>query len=87
MITVTNIWCALQHGKEIANPATWKNKQNTVNSLTSLLSIAVLLLKITGVEIPVSDQELLIIATGVATILGAVNSVITTISSSKVGIK
>jgi len=87
MTTIGDIWVAMRHGKEIANPATWKNRQNTINLLMSLAGVAVFLLKFAGLEFEITDEQLLIVATGIATILGGVNSIMTTASSSKIGLK
>jgi len=87
MTTIGNIWVALQKGKEIADPVTWKNRQNTINILTALLGVVLFILRFSGVDIKVTDEELLIIATGIATVLGAVNSILTTATTKKVGVK
>jgi len=87
MTTIGNIWVALQKGKEITNPAAWKNRQNTINILTALLGVALFILRFSGVDIKVTDEELLVIATGIATVLGAINSILTTATSTKIGIK
>lgn len=87
MTTIGSIWTALQKGKEIANPTTWKNRQNTINILVALLGVVLFALRFSGVNIEVSDEELLGIATGIATVLSVVNSIITTATSTKVGLK
>lgn len=87
MTTIRDIIMAMRHGKEIANPATWKNTQNTINIIASFLGVAVFVLRFCGVDLEISDDALLGIATGIATVLGAVNGIITTASSSKVGVK
>ena len=86
MTTIGNIWTALSKGKEVANPATWKNRQNTINIVMALLGVGLFVLRFSGVDIQVSDDDLMLIATGIATILGAVNGIMTTASSTKVGL-
>jgi hypothetical protein len=86
MTTIGNIWTSLQKGKEIANPGTWKNRQNTINILSALLGVVLFGLRFSGMNISITDEELLVIATGIATVLGAINSIITTASSAKVGL-
>lgn len=84
---VTDIWKALAAGKEIKNPATWKNAQTTANALASLLATVVTLAKLFGYNIPVTDEQVIVISGAIAALLGVVNGIVTTISSSKVGFK
>lgn len=86
MTTISSIWTALQKGKEVANPETWKNRQNTINIVVALLGVSLFIIRFAGVDINVTDDEIMIIASGIATILGAVNSIITTASSTKIGL-
>jgi hypothetical protein len=84
-MTFTDVWTAMQRGKEIANPKMWKDVQNTTNVLASLLGVVVFALKIFGVDLPFTDKELLVVAGAIAAILGLANKVLTTITSRKVG--
>ena len=76
---------ALQSGKELSNPATWKNRQNTINLLVVLIgALAYLANLATGVPIP---QDVVNgVAEIVAIILGLVNAYLTTATSKKVGL-
>ena len=77
---------ALQAGKELANPAGWKNRQTTMNLLVAVLSLLLLALRIAGIDLQLSDDQLTGIAEAVAVILGLVNMFLTTATSKKVGV-
>jgi hypothetical protein len=85
MTTIKDIWVAMSKGKEIINPATWKDRQRTTSIVVALLGVSFLGLRFSGVELPVSDEDVAQISAGIAAILGATNHVVTTISSKKVG--
>ena len=88
MTTIGNIWTAMYKGKEIANPETWKDKQNTASLLTAMLGALVFLLRFSGlIEFEINSEDLVAIGAGLATVLGVCNKIITTISSAKVGFK
>lgn len=85
-MTLTTIWKALQAGKMIDKPAKWKNIQNTTNALVALLSLMVIGLKFAGIELPLTDEQIVEIAGSIAVILGIANQVVTTITTKKVSI-
>ena len=78
---------AMECGKEVADPAGWKNKALTTNKVAIILSFALVVARIAGVNIPVSDEALEIGAAGIAGLLFLANNVITLITSKKVGTK
>lgn len=85
MIAV-DFWRAMRAGKEIKNPAAWKNRQNATNALGCILAFAAAVLRLFGVDVPVSEADQLSIAAGGATVLGLVNVVLTTATTRKIGL-
>lgn len=83
---LTEIIKAMQAGKEITNPASWKNAQTTTNALVAIGGMGITLMRMKGVDLHISDSDLMTLAGAVATILGVINGIITTISSKKVGL-
>jgi len=77
---------ALQKGKELADPATWKNRQNTMNLVIAVMSLIAFGLRLAGVDLKLSDDQLTGIAEAVAVILGVVNMFLINATSKKVGI-
>lgn len=75
---------ALRAGKELANAATWKNRQNAVNALVGLLGFAAAVASAFGIQVELSDELLLGLATGV---WAAVNLYLTTATTSKIGLR
>jgi hypothetical protein len=76
---------AMECGKEVADPAGWKNKSLTANKIATILAFALIVLKITGVDLPVDQETLEIGAAGLAGVLFLANNVITLATSKKVG--
>jgi hypothetical protein len=72
-------------GHIVTNPDAWKKGQINVAILTALLSAIVVLSKAFGYEIPVTEDQLLIIAGIILSINSLFNPIATTISSEKVG--
>lgn len=85
-MNLADIWKALQLGREIKNPATWKNRQSATNALAAMLAFVYAALPSLGVSVVVSPADQISIASGLAAMLALMNLVFTTITSKKVGI-
>ncbi len=77
---------ALKAGHELSNPAIWKKGQNLTNSVAAVIAGLIAVFKIFGIEIPVTDEQMVEIASIIAAILALINGYITTASSKKVGV-
>lgn len=77
----------LKQGKVVANPEAWKSGQITVSFLAGFLGLIIAALRLFGIELPVTDEQLATIAAGVLTAFGLFNPVATVASSDKVGFK
>lgn len=77
---------ALRHGSALADPATWKRRQNLVNALVGLLGAVVVIAQSAGVQVDFSTDDVALVAGGVAAIYGAVNAYLTTATSEKIGV-
>lgn len=77
----------LRQGKIVANPEAWKKGQINASFLTGFLGLIVAALKLFGVDLPVDDEQLALIATGILTVFGLFNPMATIASSDKVGLK
>jgi hypothetical protein len=73
-------------GKEVANPAAWKNGTITVNAVAAVLASVVGVAKVFGYDLPVSQEILDQAAVGIVAFAGAGNAVMHVITSSKVGV-
>ena len=76
---------AMECGKDVADPAGWKNKAVTANKIAVVLSFLVVVLKIAGVNLPISDADLEVLAVGLAGVMSFANIIITLATSKKVG--
>ena len=85
-MNVVSLWKAMRLGKQIKNPSTWKNAQNATNAVAGIVAFIVGALPLLGVDTPMPESVQLTIAGGIAALLGWINVVITTASSSKVGL-
>ena len=85
-MTVVNLWKALRLGKQIKNPATWKNTQNATNAIAGIICFIGAALPLVGVNVPISETDQLTIAGGLAALLGWINVVLTTATTEKIGL-
>jgi len=76
---------AMKAGKEIKDPASWKQGQLTTNRIFSFLAVLLIGLRLMGYDLHVTDETLITMSGGVAAILAGVNNILTTITSTKVG--
>jgi len=77
---------ALDHGKIIANPESWKNNTAAITAVSSLLTLVVGILEIFGISIPMDDGVKVGMATALWSCVGALNVFATFATSAKVGI-
>jgi hypothetical protein len=86
-IETKNILTALQIGKELANKEAWKNAQVIASSVATVVSLGLVSLRSAGVDIPLSDQQVVVISGGIAAVLCIANAILTVATSSSVGIE
>lgn len=78
----------LRQGKMVSNPEAWKTGQITSSIIAGLLASLVGLGKLFGYDLPVSDDQLLTIGSGVMAVYGVFYHPLATIASSdKIGFK
>ncbi|MGV0961810.1 MAG: hypothetical protein ACOYB1_18450 [Limnohabitans sp.] len=77
---------ALQAGHELADPAAWKKGQNLMNLTASVITGLVAVLHWKWPELPVTDEQIIDIASVAAGILAVINGYLTTATSKKVGV-
>ena len=77
---------ALKAGEQLLDPATWKNRQVTANAILVLLLALVNVLKIKGIEVPVSEEMFGAMSEGIAALIGVLNMYFTTATSKKIGL-
>jgi hypothetical protein len=88
MNTLKTFWNALRAGETLTDPAKWKDRQNTINAVTALLGLLLLLIgKVTGAQLDLSGVEIEEISVGIAVVLGVVNTYLTTATTKKIGRK
>lgn len=79
-------WNVFRKGQVVANPTAWKTGQITGSILAGVLAAIVAGAKAFGYELPVSDDQLLAIGSGVVAVVGLfLNPAATVVSSDKVG--
>ena len=78
---------ALQAGEQLSNSAGWKVKQNIVNSVGVILGFVALLLPYVGVNIEISNEDIIAIAGGIAAVGSMFNGYFTTATTDKIGMQ
>lgn len=73
-------------GQSVANPQAWKKGQITAAMLASIMGAALTIAKTFGVELPLSDADLLQLGGAVIAVYGVFGAGATVASSDKVGL-
>ena len=76
---------ALEAGKSVADPVGWKNVSITTNRIAAVIAFILVLLQLADVQLPVSDETIVIISGGLATVLLGVNNILTVVTTTKLG--
>ena len=84
---VTNFFEALKPGKEIANATAWKEAQLLLNRWGGLVTFALALARMFGVDLHLTDDQLLGLLSGAAVIYCVFNGSATVVSTTKVGLR
>jgi hypothetical protein len=85
-MTISELWTALKIGKEIRNPATWKNRQLATNAVAGILAVTFGALPAMGVNVNISPTDQVMYGGQIVSLLGLANVILTAITSKKVGL-
>lgn len=86
MNKLSAFFAVLRYGSSLTDSATWKVRQNLINTLVGLLGALAVVVTLFGVDLNVSTDDLMAIAGGIASIWGLFNSYITTATTDKIGV-
>lgn len=75
-----------QHGEIVSNPEAWKRGQITSSYLLVVLTAIVGACKAFGYDVPLTEEQLNYIASGVLSGYGVYNTIATVVSTKKIGI-
>lgn len=78
------LWNAMHKGEMVADPAKWKTHQITGNAVGAFLLALVGIAKASGMQLPVDDQQAMVIGGAVVALF---NIVYTMATSDKVGLQ
>lgn len=81
-----DFFSALQAGKELSNATTWKKAQVVVAKLSILIGAVVSILGAFGYAIPLTPEQIGILAGAVGVIVGLFNGTATVVSTSRIGL-
>ena len=84
---IVKIFQALQAGQELRNPAAWKKGQNLINLCALVITGIVAVLRVQFPDLPMTDDQIVEIASILAGLLAVINGYITTATSKKIGVK
>ena len=76
-----------QQGKQVANPAAWKNGTIKANAVAGTLGAAAAVAAAFGYDLDLPPQVLEQVAAGAIALVGLVNAVMHVITSKKVGVQ
>lgn len=83
MAGLLDIFGAFKAGKEIADPAGWKNIGNLTRSIASVLSVGLVLYRIFIGELPITDEQIITISGAIATLLMVGSNILTVVTTKK----
>ena len=75
-----------KEGKEVTNAATWKSRTIATNAVLALLGTALGLAKAFGFKLELDNDTLQGLAAGAVAVVTAINAVMHTITSARVGL-
>jgi hypothetical protein len=78
---------AFKEGKELINSATWKKRQILINHLVAFISAGAVIAQASGYYVPVDEAQITEIVGGGYALVAFVNTILTYVTSAKVGIK
>lgn len=81
-----DFFSAFQAGKELANATTWKKAQVVVAKLSIFMGAFVSILGAFGYAIPLTPEQIGILAGAVGVIVGLFNGTATVVSTSRIGL-
>lgn len=84
---ITEMFRALHAGQELRNKEGWKNAQATANHIAVILAAIVSALAMAGVDLHFTPDSIVLIAGGVAGVLGIVNSYLTVATTKSIGVR
>jgi hypothetical protein len=76
-----------QQGKELTDSKVWKDRQIVGNTLVGVLGAIAVIAKGFGYDFHIDEQTIQAAAMGIAALYGIGNSILTVITSKKVGLK
>lgn len=76
---------ALEAGQEVADPKKWKDIGLMANRLALIATAVITLLKSAGIDLPVSDEAIILVSGVLAGLLCLANIVLTVATSKKMG--
>ena len=80
-------WQVFQKGKAVADPAAWKVYAQTVQMALALLTAVVGFLRANGYDLPITDETLTQLATGVVALVFGVRGVLGVITREDRGVQ
>lgn len=85
-MNISKIIDLFRKGQSVANPAAWKNTQTSINSLVILITVFAEFGRSVNPAINITPDMILTISTWVIAGIAGLNTIITIISSTKVGL-
>jgi hypothetical protein len=83
---VTDFFQALSAGKELANATTWKKAQVVVSKLSVFAGAAISISGAFGYAIPLTPEQIGILAGAVGVLVGLFNGTATVVSTARIGV-
>jgi hypothetical protein len=75
-----------KEGKEVANPATWKNRTIATNVMLAFIGTSLGLAKAFGYPLNLDNDTIQNLAAGVVAVVATVNAIMHVVTSARVGV-
>lgn len=76
---------ALESGRMVKDPVGWKNVSITTNRIAAIIAFVLVVLRVMDINLPVTDENIVIISGGLATILLGIQNILTVATTNKLG--
>ncbi len=85
-MVVIDIFKAIKRGKELKNPEIWANIQSLSSIMVTILACTIGVARLLGLDIQITDEQLVTFGGGLAAMLSVGNSVLSVATTKEAGL-
>jgi len=86
-MVVVDLFKAIKKGKELKDSKTWSNVQALSSVFVAIVAFGVGAARLLGVEIPITDEQIIVFSGGLAGVAWTINGVISVATHKDAGVE